>query len=111
MKDAIAQQQIAIMKNKILEEQLKNSDKREGQMRVVLITVVSAILIGIVIYGMLRFIAHFHPQKVIRTKGEYDEANRNENTLKKTISLGELELQYDPNKDYVAMFDTGAKLK
>jgi hypothetical protein len=95
------------MKNKILEEQLKKSAEREDQMRVVLITVVSAVLIGIVIYGMLRVIAHFQPRKEIRRKGEYDEASGTENTLKK----GEFELQYDPNKDFVAVFDTGAKLK
>lgn len=92
----------------ILELQKVKAEEREKMMRVVLITVIGAVLIGITIFGMLRVVKYFSPpERLDIEKPSYDEVNNTETKTRPS----QYEIQFDANKEFVAVYDAGGKLK
>jgi hypothetical protein len=91
-----------------LEIQKVKAEEREKVMRVVLITVIGAVLIGITMFGMMKVIKYFSPpERLDIDKPNYDSVNNTETKTRPS----QFEIQFDAQKEFVAVYDAGGKLK
>ena len=85
-------------------------------MLLIILAVVGTILIGISIYGVIVAVRKLkHPAERISDKEKQETELENYGKVNQDTQMvtnnSHFQTQYDPNKDFAAVFDTGAKLK
>jgi len=84
---------------------MQEAESKQQVANVVMISVISAILMAITIYGMIKLIKYFSPNREIPVPDPKPKPDGN------TSQISQYDNQYDANKEFTEMYDTEHKFK
>jgi Fe2+ transport system protein B len=92
----------------ILKMKIKESEDRQKVTSVIMITIIAALFMAIIIFGMIKLVRHFSPDRAVILNIKDDKHNDfGEDKSNKSV----LDVQYDANKEmFTEMYDTEHKM-
>jgi len=92
----------------ILKMRIKESEDRQKITSVIMITIIAALFMAIIIFGMIKLVRHFSPDRAVILNIKDDKHNDfGEDKSNKSV----LDVQYDANKEmFTEMYDTEHKM-